>query len=142
MWAVLGATGFVGALSGDLVARAGLARSWAVVMLAMSAATVLLARLPGVPVAVFAAAAVFGAAYVILCGVILLWSTRIHPGRASFGVGVSFLMIAVGQAVGAPLAGALTDAWGGTAAFYVCAAIGLVSAPVVTSSLIRSRVTR
>ncbi|SMD24899.1 Predicted arabinose efflux permease, MFS family [Kibdelosporangium aridum] len=128
MWAVLGAAGFVGALSGDLVARAGMARSWTTVMVAMAGATLLLAFLPGTPVPIFIAAAVFGASYVSLCGVILLWSTRIYPQRPSFGVGVSFLMIAVGQVAGAPLAGVLTDVSGGTAAFYACAAIGLIGA--------------
>ncbi|MFC7307820.1 MFS transporter [Streptomyces monticola] len=130
MWTVLGAAGFAGALSGDLVARSGLARSWSMVMVVMAGSTVLLALAPGSAVATYAAAAVFGASYVCLCGVILLWSTRIHPRRASFGVGISFLMIAVGQAVGAPLAGALTDAAGGTAAFYTCAVIGVIGALV------------
>ncbi|MER5212421.1 MFS transporter [Streptomyces sp. NPDC002838] len=128
MWTVLGAAGFIGALSGDLVARAGLARSWTMVMITMAAATLLLALAPGSTVAAFAAAAVFGASYVCLCGLLLLWSTRIHPDRASFGVGVSFLMIAVGQSVGSPLAGALTDAAGGTSAFFTCAGIALLGA--------------
>jgi predicted MFS family arabinose efflux permease len=128
MWTVLGAAGFIGALSGDLVARAGLARSWTLVMITMAGATLLLALAPGSAVAAFVAAAVFGASYVCLCGLTLLWSTRIHPDRASFGVGVSFLMIAVGQAVGAPLAGALTDAAGGTSAFFTCAGIALLGA--------------
>jgi predicted MFS family arabinose efflux permease len=128
MWTVLGAAGFIGALSGDLVARAGLARSWTLVMITMAGATLLLALAPGSAVAAFVAAAVFGASYVCLCGLTLLWSTRIHPDRASFGVGVSFLMIAVGQAVGAPLAGVLTDEAGGTSAFFTCAGIALLGA--------------
>ncbi|WP_344499241.1 MFS transporter [Streptomyces enissocaesilis] len=128
MWTVLGAAGFVGALSGDLVARAGLARSWTVVMLVMAASTVLLALAPESVIAVYAAGGLFGAGYVCLCGLVLLWSTRIYSARASFGVGVSFLMIAAGQAVGAPLAGALTDAAGGRAAFYACAGIGVLGA--------------
>ncbi|MEU9169211.1 MFS transporter [Streptomyces sp. NPDC048420] len=128
MWTVLGAAGFIGALSGDLVARAGLARSWTLVMITMAGATLLLALAPGSALAAYSAAAVFGASYVCLCGLTLLWSTRIHPDRASFGVGVSFLMIAVGQSVGAPLAGALTDAAGGTSAFLTCAGIALLGA--------------
>lgn len=130
MWTVLGAAGFIGALGGDLVARAGLARSWTMVMVAMAAATVLLALKPSSAVAIFVAAAVFGASYVTLCGLVLLWSMRIYPERSSFGVGLSFLMIAVGQSVGAPLAGGLTDAAGATAAFFTCAALGLLGALV------------
>ncbi len=37
--------------------------------------------------------------YVALCGLLLVWSTRIYPDRPSFGIGASFLMIAVGQAI-------------------------------------------
>lgn len=39
-------------------------------------------------------------------GVLYWWSTRLFPDRTAFGVGLSFLLIAAGQAVGSPLAGA------------------------------------
>jgi len=130
MWTVLGAAGIVGAVGGDLVARAGLARSWTTVMVAMAAATVLLALAPGSAIVIFLAAAVFGATYIILTALVLLWSTRIYPQRASFGAGLSFLMIAVGQAAGAPLTGILTDSAGATAAFSTCATLGLLGALV------------
>ncbi|TDD37276.1 MFS transporter [Actinomadura sp. KC06] len=130
MWTVLGAAGFVGALSGDLIARSGLARSWTMVMIAIGGATALLGLAPASAPVAFLAGGVFGAAYVGLCGLVLLWSTSLYPERASFGVGVSFMMIAVGQTVGAPLAGALTDAAGGVTAFYACAAVGLLGSLV------------
>lgn len=128
MWTVLGVAGVVGALSGDLVARAGLARSWTFVMIAMAGATALLALAPGSTAAIVAAAATFGASYIGLTGLVLLWSTRIYPERTSFGVGLSFLMIAVGQSIGAPVAGVLTDTAGAAAAFLGCAAVGLLGA--------------
>lgn len=130
MWTVLGATGFIGALSGDLIARSGLARAWTMVMVAIGVATALLALAPGAAPVAFLAAGIFGAAYVGLCGLVLLWSTVLYPERASFGVGISFMMIAVGQTVGAPLAGVLTDVAGGAAAFYACAAVGLAGSLV------------
>lgn len=130
MWTTLGVAGLVGALGGDLVTRAGLTRSWIAMMLAMSAATALLATAPASMSTIFAAAAVFGAAYISLTGLALLWSTRIYPERTSFGVGLCFFMIAAGQAVGAPAAGLVTDAAGATTAFYLCATLGLIGALV------------
>ena len=128
MWSVLGAAGFVGAFGGDVVSRFGLPHSWSTTMVLMGAATLLLAAAPGSSAAILPAATVFGATYILLTGVILLWSTRVHPERASFGVGLAFLMIAAGQAVGAPVAGLISDAYGITAAFYTCAALAMVGA--------------
>ena len=139
MWTVLGAAGIVGALGGDLVERAGLARSWSSVMTVMAAATVLLALAPGATTAIFAAASVFGASYIVLTALVLLWSIRLYPERAAVGVGLGFLMIAVGQAVGAAVAGILADATSVTAPFLICAALGLLGAFVRPTSR-RSRV--
>ena len=51
-----------------------------------------------------------------------------YPHRASYGVGLGFLMIAIGQAIGTPLAGVLTDQAGPATAFYTCAAFGVLGA--------------
>lgn len=64
-------------------------------------------RCPARFVAVILAATMFGAAYITLTGLVLLWSTRLYPDRTSFGVGIAFFTIAAGQALG--------DACGGRA---------------------------
>jgi predicted MFS family arabinose efflux permease len=125
MWIVLGAAGIAGALAGDAVQRIGLRWAWLVATAAMAAATLLLAAAPSEFIAVIVAATMFGAAYIALTGLMLLWSTRLYPDRTSFGVGVAFFTIAAGQAVGAPAAGALIDAVGPRIAFVVIAAVGL-----------------
>jgi predicted MFS family arabinose efflux permease len=118
MWIGLGAAGLAGALTGDLVCRVGLRRAWPVAMLALAAATAML--LTGAPL-VFAAAAVFGASYIVLTALLLLWGTSVYPESPAFGVGAAFLMIAVGQALGAPVIGLLRDHAGSPAAFYAAA---------------------
>ncbi|GAA4843517.1 hypothetical protein GCM10023201_37960 [Actinomycetospora corticicola] len=130
LWVVLGAAGFLGALGGDLATRFGAARSWTVVVLVFAGSTLLIALAPGAPGAVLVAAAGFGAAYVCLTGLLLLWATRLYPDRSSFGVGLAFLVIALGQAVGAPAVGALVGGFGAVTAFVVCAGVGLVVAAV------------
>jgi predicted MFS family arabinose efflux permease len=125
MWIVLGAAGIIGALAGDAVGRIGLRRAWIAATVTMAAASVLLALVPTSLVAVIVAAALFGAAYISLTGLLLLWSVRLYPDRTSFGVGLSFFTIAAGQALGAPAAGLLIDAVGTTAAFVTIALVGL-----------------
>ncbi|WP_018330563.1 MFS transporter [Actinomycetospora chiangmaiensis] len=130
LWIVLGAAGFLGALGGDLADRLGPARSWTVVVGVLAGSTLLLALAPGTPVAVVVGAAGFGASYVCVTGFLLLWATRLYPDRSSFGVGLAFLVIALGQAVGAPVVGSLTGTFGAVTAFVACAVIGLAVAAV------------
>jgi predicted MFS family arabinose efflux permease len=125
MWIVLGAAGIAGALAGDAVQRIGLHWAWVAATAAMAVATLVLAAVPAQFVAVILAATMFGAAYITLTGLVLLWSTRLYPDRTSFGVGIAFFTIAAGQALGAPAAGALIDAVGPRMSFVVIAAVGL-----------------
>lgn len=118
-WTILGAAGVLGALGGDLVRRVGLTRSWVALMLTMGAATAAFALAPAIDAVVFTAAALFGASYVGLTGLALLWSTNLYPYRTSFGVGLSFFTIAAGQAVGAPLVGRLAESLDADVVFYL-----------------------
>lgn len=128
VWTALGASGIVGALGGDIVQRAGLANSWAALMLAMGAATALFAAAPASTPAILLAATLFGASYIGLTGLALLWSTHLYPDRTSLGVGLSFFMIAAGQAAGAPVIGWLLETTGPTSLFYAWAALSLIGA--------------
>jgi predicted MFS family arabinose efflux permease len=132
MWIVLGVAGVAGAFTGDLVARTGLGVAWAAGMLLLAAATAAFALVPGVLPVVFAAAALFGAVYIGLTAVLLVWGTRIHPDAPSLGVGAAFLLIAVGQALAAPAIGLLADLTTAPVAFgaaAVAAAGGALALP-------------
>lgn len=127
-WTVLGASGILGAIGGDLVQRIGLPPSWVALMLTMGAATALFALSPATTPVVLGAAALFGASYIGLTGLILLWSTYIYPDRTSFGVGLGFFTIAAGQALGAALIGILTQAINAPAVFYALAVLAILGA--------------
>ncbi len=127
-WMILGAAGILGALGGDLVRRVGLTTSWVVLMLTMGGATALFAVAPATDGIVFTAAVLFGASYIGLTGLVLLWSADLYPTRTPFGVGVSFFTIAAGQAIGAPLVGRLIESSGTSAVFYTWAALGVLGA--------------
>lgn len=128
MWIALGAAGLLGAFAGDLTTRLGLARCWSVAMVLLAAATALLALAADVPVVAVLAGAVFGAVYIALTGLLLLWGARTYPDRPVVGVGAAFLLIAVGQALGAPLLGAAADAVTLPGAFLIAAAVCLLGA--------------
>jgi predicted MFS family arabinose efflux permease len=130
MWSLIGLAGLVGAFSGHLTGGLGLRTAWTLVLVLLSAATAALALWPASVVLTLTAAALFGAAYIALSGLLLLWSTRVHTDRPATGVGTSFLMIAAGQAAGALLAGVVIDRFGHLSAFLAAAAAGLLAAAV------------
>lgn len=138
MWSLIGLAGMLGAFSGHLTGSIGLRTSWTLVLVQLAATTAALALWPASAALTLIAAALFGASYIALCGLVLVWSTRIHPDRPATGVGTSFLMIAVGQAVGAPLVGAVIDHGGHLTAFVACAVVGLIGAAVRPSERISS----
>jgi predicted MFS family arabinose efflux permease len=130
LWIVLGAAGLLGALTGDLTARVGLAAAWSIAMVVLAGATATFAFAVRQYPVILAAAAVFGAVYIALTGVLLLWGVRIYPDHPAFGVGAPFFLIAAGQAAGSPLIGLLSDTTAATVAFGVAAA-GLAAGAAV-----------
>ncbi|WP_037321002.1 MFS transporter [Amycolatopsis orientalis] len=132
VWIVLGAVGLAGAFTAELTSRAGLRRAWSAGMILFAAATALFALATRSLPALIIAAALFGAVYIGLTGVLILWGTRAYPGSPAFGVGVAFLLLALGQAAGAPLIGFLGDLIDLRAGFLAAAAmavLGLLFAP-------------
>lgn len=109
-WIVLGACGLLGAASGDLVLRIGVAGAWRILVAAMAASTAAVAVSPLAPPLALVAAGVFGASYIALTGVLLVAGTRTAPGDAARGVGIAFLALAIGQALATPIWGLLGDA--------------------------------
>lgn len=126
-WVVLGVCGIVGGAAGDIVSRFGLAGALRCSLLVMAAAIGLLGAAPGFIPAVFASAALFGASYIALSGVILVWSVSVFGERPSAGIGAAFLVLAAGQALGSPLAGTLAGATGLKITFSVFACVALAT---------------
>ncbi|WP_053733684.1 MFS transporter [Nocardia sp. NRRL S-836] len=142
MWSLIGLAGLLGAFSGHLTGGIGLRTAWPLVLVVLSAATAALALWPSSAVLTLTAAALFGASYLALSGLLLVWSTRVHRDRPATGVGTSFLMIAAGQAAGALLAGVVVDGSGHLGAFLAAAAAGLLGAAVRPGEEISSGATR
>lgn len=134
-WVYLGSAGIAGALSGDLVTRAGLRTGWTATAALMGLSTALIGLWPSSVVAVYAGGAVFGASYVALSGVLIAWAAHALPNHVAAGTAALFITLALGQAAGSLLIGGLQDATNPAFAFAVAAAIAgssLVPALVYT----------
>ena len=125
-WILLGVFGVLGAAAGDMARRFGIRAGWLATMLVLATATGLLAAAPGSIIIACAAAAAFGAAYIALTGLLLIWGTRVYSQSPAAGVGLAFLVIAFGQAAGAPILGALAEAEGARLAFAAAALLAVV----------------
>jgi predicted MFS family arabinose efflux permease len=129
-WTVIGVSGLAGAAAGDLVGRFGLSAVLRAALVSMAAAMALLALAPGVLPLAYASAALFGSTYILLTGVVLVWSVGVFPELPSAGLGTGFLLIAVGQAAGSPVAGALAVTTSPTTAFFSFAGVAVLTALV------------
>lgn len=109
LWIAIGAAGILGAAAGWLVARLGL-NTVHRLFLALLATGIAMAGLAfTTPVLTLVGGALFGAAYVMLTGVYLVWGTSALPDRPATGLMIGFLTVAVGQTAGAPLFGLLVS---------------------------------
>ncbi|MDO5662256.1 MAG: MFS transporter [Brachybacterium sp.] len=127
-WIVLGGFGVFGALAGDAPRRIGERPFWATTIALLAAATALVGTLPSMIGIMWGAAAVFGAAYIALTGVLLIWGAEVFAQRPATGVGLAFLTIALGQAAGSIGVGTLLELAGAHTAFLAAAAVGVSGA--------------
>lgn len=127
VWILIGVAGLVGGVAGDLVKRLGINGVHRVSLAAMALSLGLLVLMPSNLAAVLLSAALFGATYIMLTGVYLVWGVGLFTDRPAVGLGLPFLMIAAGQIIGSPLAGYLIGSHGYGICFAVFSAIALAT---------------
>ena len=109
LWIVMGCAGLAGAASGWLIGRAGLNAVHLGFHVALALALVAVGHSHGGAGPTLTGGAVFGAAYLVLTGVYLVWGIAALPGRPAAGVMVAFLALAIGQALGASVFGMVME---------------------------------
>lgn len=109
LWIVMGCAGLAGAASGWLIGRAGLNAVHLGFHIALALALLAVGHSHGGAGPTLAGGAVFGAAYLVLTGVYLVWGIAALPGRPATGVMVAFLALAIGQALGASVFGMVME---------------------------------
>lgn len=130
LWAVMGGVGVLGAGAGWLVARAGINRVHAAAQVAMGLGIVAVGHTATQAGLAFIGAGLFGAAYLTLTGVYLVWGTAALPERPASGVTLAFLALAIGQALGAPAFGFAMERLSADLAVPGFAALALAAAMV------------
>jgi predicted MFS family arabinose efflux permease len=122
-WSVLGAAGIFGAGTGLLTLRFGIGAVHRMALFAMAVALIGFTAATYAPMMAFGVMGLFGVAYIVSSGAFLLWGIALFSDRPDFGLGLPFLMVALGQTAGAPLFGTVWDAAGSGMALPAFAAI-------------------
>ncbi len=141
LWVAIGIAGIVGAAAGRWVVRFGIDRVHGVFLGALALGTVLVGIGGTTPALALFGGALFGAAYITLTGVYLVWGVSALPDRPASGLMVGFLSIAIGQAAGAPAFGYLLERFPGDLAVLVFAGLAFL-ALFARSVVIRRPVSR
>ena len=127
LWFAVGVAGLGGAMISDLADRNNPPITQALMLMMLAASLALLAASPGqLGLAIFSAL-VFGLAYMSLTGLYLMTGIRLLPGRLSMGPVLPFMAVALGQAAGSPVIGALVDRLGYADAFALFAMVGILA---------------
>jgi predicted MFS family arabinose efflux permease len=126
-WTVIGIAGLAGGLAGRLVRARGLTVALRSCLVGFGSSIALLAAAPGNTAVAFLSAAAFGAFYILLTGIYLVWSVQAFEKRPSAGIALSFATLSLGQAAGAPLAGRAADSFSMTATFIAAGALSCLA---------------
>lgn len=122
-WIILGSVGIGGSMTGLLSQHFGLRVVHRLSIGMMSLAILMFAAAKFHASLVFIALGLFGVAYIITTGALLLWGIVIYSRHPALGLGVPFLVVAVGQTAGAPFFGMMWENYGVVSALMVFAAI-------------------
>ena len=121
-WIVLGAAGISGCMTGVFTGRFGVVRIQHLALAGIALGTLGLSAASISAGSGLVAMCLFGAAYIVSSGVYLLQGIRLFPDRPDLGLGIPFLLLALGQTAGTPIFGAVLEATGVTFALCVFAA--------------------
>jgi predicted MFS family arabinose efflux permease len=130
LYVVLGAAGFVGLLTGDVVERIGLDGTLRTTLLCLGAGAVLLGAAPGSMAVVGVAAVLYGAGVMFMSALLSLWSSAVFQERPSEGFTAALIFFGVGGVVGPVVLGAWGGAFGLRSAFVVAAVLILLNLPI------------
>lgn len=121
-WIVLGAAGISGCMTGVFTGRFGVVRIQHLALAGIALGTLGLSAASISAGSGLVAMCLFGAAYIVSSGVYLLQGIRLFPDRPDLGLGIPFLVLALGQTAGPPVFGAVLEAAGVIVALCVFAA--------------------
>lgn len=121
-WTVVGISGIAGAFGGHFSNRYGFPITFRITLIGL---TLSLGILPFWPSALgmFVSAVLFGLLFIMVTGLLAIWSVTAFPSRPSIGYSAVFFLITAGQFAGPILMGWIASHWSLPTAFYTATAI-------------------
>src|SRR5699024_10144110 len=117
----------LGGFSGSLIERKGLSFAYKLGSLSIASAWIILAVTSEDWFMSYLSAGIFGCFYIFTTGVVLVWGLRVFIMMVSVGIGIPFLLFAVGQVIGSMLAGWFIWTWGYAASFIIDGLVVMVA---------------
>lgn len=125
IWLLMAISGIIGGFSGSLTNRIGLSRTFHLLFILMGF-SIALFFLPH-HFSMYVSAILFGATYLLLTGLLIIWATKAYHESPESGVSLSFFTLGIGQALGAFIAGITIDAVSYSFTFLVFSLLCLLS---------------
>ena len=125
LWIAVGLGGSLGTLTGALVERAGRPAAWCACagFLAMANVGAASSMATGSSIAAYTSMAGFGAGYMSVTAVLILWARQVWPDGAGAGTSILFIALATGQALGAAGFDAAAELWSSALVAVLAAAL-------------------
>lgn len=124
---VVGVSGTVGVFTGDAVKRFGLWRCLVICLGTMATSIAALGSAGGAGLLVVASALLFGASYMPIAAMLVVWSGRVFRERPSTGFSAVLLSLALGSIVGPALLGSVAETFSLQVTFWCTAAMTAAS---------------
>ncbi|MCJ7842612.1 MFS transporter [Lederbergia sp. NSJ-179] len=107
LWVIIGLAGLLGGTAGAFIDKFGLMSAYRISILALSTSSLILGIYTVNNITGFLSPVLFGSSYIFMTGVLIVWGISVFKTNPSFGLGVPFLILALGQAIGSILSGVI-----------------------------------
>ncbi|QSB05378.1 MFS transporter [Natronoglycomyces albus] len=126
-WTLTGAAGTVAVFSGPMFSRLSLATVQPLLFLCLATAVALLGIAPGMLLAVWTSALLYGPAFMAGSGLLAVWSYRVFPERPTMGFSATVFFLGIGTIVGPAAAGMIVEHHGMSTVFLLTAAVAVAT---------------
>ncbi|MDY0395970.1 hypothetical protein RWE15_18305 [Virgibacillus halophilus] len=113
-------------MDGYFSSQIGLVPSYRLSVILLGASSLLIGLFTNIFPVVFSAIS-FGSSYIFMTGVLIIWGIHIFQTNPSFGLGLPFLLLALGQVFGSLIGGGVAGVVGYKAMFILFAMISFIA---------------
>ncbi|GGP08416.1 MFS transporter [Oceanobacillus neutriphilus] len=126
-WVMIGVAGLLGGTAGVFINHFGLVSAYRISIFILSTSSLILGTFPDNNILGFLSPILFGSSYIFMTGVLIVWGISVFKVNPSFGLGVPFLLLALGQAAGAIFSGQIAGLSGYDTLFVSASIIGYLT---------------